>query len=271
MGKGLDGKRVVIGGSRKIEEISTIIKKQGGIPVSRPLQGTVFLAEKEVEPSLQKLVNEGADLLIFTTGIGIDTLISIADKLEIKELFLHRLKETQVASRGYKTSNALKRLDIKPVAVDHDGTTQGLVQSLEEVDLSHKRVMVQLHGESAPRLIAFLKSKGAIVETILPYLHIPPEEEAVARLCEELAEEKVDAVCFTTQTQVRSLFDYARNKGCDKDILNAFKENALAVAVGKVTAEALREEGIERFIAPENERMGAMIIELANFYENNHN
>lgn len=268
MGKGLDNKRVVIGGTRKIEEISTIIEKQGGTPVSRPLQGTVFLAEKEVEPSLQKLADEGADLLIFTTGIGIETLVSISDKLGIKDLFLHRLKEAQVASRGYKTSNALKRMGIKPIAVDQDGTTQGLIHTLEEIDLSNKRVMVQLHGESAPRLIEFLEKKGAIVETILPYQHVAPEEETVAMLCAELTGKEVDAVCFTTQIQVRSLFDYARKRGCDRELLNSFRESVLAVAVGKVTAEALSEEGVERYIAPDNERMGAMIIELANFYEN---
>ena len=76
--KGLEGKKVVIGGSRKIEEISTLIEKRGGIPLSRPLQGTVFLADKEVEPSLQRVVNDGADWFVFTTGIGIQTLISLA-------------------------------------------------------------------------------------------------------------------------------------------------------------------------------------------------
>ncbi len=52
MVKGLEGKRDAIGGSCKIEEISTLIEKQGGTPLIRSLQGTVFLAEKEVEPSL---------------------------------------------------------------------------------------------------------------------------------------------------------------------------------------------------------------------------
>lgn len=40
------------------------------------------------------------------------------------------------------------------------------------------------------------------------------------------------------------------------------------VAVGKVTAEAIKEEGIERIIVPEHERMGAMIIELSRYYSN---
>ena len=55
------------------------------------------------------------------------------------------------------------------------------------------------------------------------------------------------------------------SKGAWTEIIHSFKADVLAVAVGKVTAEALREEGIERILAPENERMGAMIIELSNY------
>ncbi|PPA70163.1 uroporphyrinogen-III synthase [Jeotgalibacillus proteolyticus] len=267
MPKGLHGRKVVIGGGRKIEEISTLIEKQGGIPISRPLQGTVFLAEKEVEPSLRKLVYEGADLLIFTTGIGFETLLRLSKELGFEEAFLHRIKHTPVASRGYKTLNALRRTGIKPVAVDEDGTTQGLIRGLEGIDLSGKHIIVQLHGESAPALMDFLKSRGAAVETILPYQHIPPEQETIDLLCQELLDGKVDAVCFTTKVQVHSLFAYAREKGISDQISYALKSSAVPVAVGKVTAEALREEGINEYVIPEHERMGAMIVELSNYFD----
>ena len=77
----------------------------------------------------------------------------------------------------------------------------------------------------------------------------------------------VDAVCFTTAIQVRSLFDYAREKGYLKEIQAIFKDKTVATAVGKVTAEALVEEGIERIVVPQHERMGAMIIELVHYFE----
>ncbi|HWL24979.1 MAG TPA: uroporphyrinogen-III synthase [Ureibacillus sp.] len=267
MGKGLAGKRIAIGGSRKVEEISTLIEKQGGISVVRPLQGTVFLAEKEVEPDLQKFVMEGADWVIFTTGIGTETLLNLAETLGIKDQFLNRIQQASVASRGYKTLSTLKKIGIKPVATDEDGTTRGLIRSLENFDFSGKRVMVQLHGETAPTLIKFLEDRGASVLTILPYQHIAPESETVAKLCEELLNNELDAVCFTTAIQVRSLFNFARENGCLTDILQSFQGRALAAAVGKVTAEALVEEGVERLLAPELERMGAMIIELSRYYE----
>ncbi|MDQ0201392.1 uroporphyrinogen-III synthase [Neobacillus ginsengisoli] len=266
MEKGLAGKRIVIGGSRKIEEISTIIEKQGGVPLVRSLQGTVFLADKEVEPELVKFVKEGADWVIFTTGVGIETLVNVAAKLGIEDRFLEVIRQAKVASRGYKSLAALRKLAINPVAVDEDGTTKGLMRSLENVDFSGKKIMIQLHGESAPLLTKYLEDQGATVQKILPYQHIAPDTETVCKLTEELLSNECDAVCFTTATQVRSLFDFAGEQGNISDIVQVFKEKVLAVAVGKVTAEALIEAGVERVLAPENERMGAMIIELSKYY-----
>jgi uroporphyrinogen-III synthase len=267
MEKGLTGKRVVICGSRKIEEISTLIEKQGGIPTVRTLQGTVFLAEMEVEPELREFVKKGADWVILTTGIGFETLVDLSAKLGLKDSFLKIIREAKVASRGYKTLSALKKYEIKPIVVDVDGTTKGLAQSLEDKDLSGKRVMLQLHGESAPVLTKFLEHRGAIVQKLLPYQHVAPETEIVARLSKELQANDCNAVCFTTATQVRSLFDYAREHGILTELVASFKERVVAVAVGKVTEAALREEGIERVVVPENERMGAMVIELAKYYQ----
>ncbi len=267
MGKGLHGKRVAIGGSRKTEEISTIIEKQGGTPVIRPLQGTVYLAEKQVEPDLRTFVEGKADWVIFTTGIGTETLVDMAEKIGLKDEFLQAIRQVKAACRGYKTLAALKKLGITPEASDEDGTTRGLIRSLESHDFSGKTVMVQLHGEKAPVLMAFLEEKGASVLPILPYQHIPPEEETVERLCRELMNGEIDAVCFTTAIQVRSLFDFAKGHGYIDEVKAVFEERAIAAAVGKVTAEALREEGITRLLAPEIERMGAMIVELSKYYE----
>ncbi|MGG3466980.1 uroporphyrinogen-III synthase [Neobacillus pocheonensis] len=264
---GLSGKRVVICGSRKIEEISTLIEKQGGVPLVRSLQGTVFLAEKEIEDDLREFVQTGADWVIFTTGIGIETLVHLSAKLGLEDPFLKQIKKASVASRGYKTRAALKKIGITPVAAAEDGTTKGLALALENFGFTGKRVLIQLHGETAPVLTQFFEDKGAVVQKILPYQHIAPEKDTVERLCKELQNHECDAVCFTTATQVRSLFEFARINGVHSAIVASFMSRILAVAVGKVTAEALKEEGVDRLLVPENERMGAMIIELSQFYK----
>jgi uroporphyrinogen-III synthase len=267
LGQGLAGKRIVIAGSRKTDEISALIEKQGGIPLVRSLQGTVFLAEEQVEPDLRTLIKDGADLVIFTTGIGTETMLNLARKIDEEQAYLSVINQAQIASRGYKTYAALKKLGLKPAAKDDDGTTRGLIRALQGQDLSGKKVMVQLHGETAPALIKFLEEKGASVLQILPYQHIAPDQEAVRLLCKEMKHGDVDAVCFTAAIQVRELFDYAKKEESLQDVLHAFNTHVLPVAVGKITAEALIEEGIDSPLAPELERMGAMIIELAKYYE----
>ncbi|WP_374717411.1 uroporphyrinogen-III synthase [Neobacillus sp.] len=269
MHKRLAGRKIAFCGSRKIEEISQLIERQGGIPLHRPLQGTVFFAEKEVEPDLVQFVEQGADWVVFTTGMGTEALVEIAEKLGLKDSFLKRVFEAKTAARGYKTLAILKKLGIVPAAVSEDGTTKGFSQSLGNVDFTNGKVMIQLHGEEAPALTQFFKSRGAKVHKILPYRHIEPKEEIVETLLKELLQNNCDAVCFTTATQVHSLFNYARKKGIHQEISEIFnRQTVVAAAVGKVTAEALKEEGVENIIVPDLERMGAMIIELSKYYQN---
>jgi uroporphyrinogen-III synthase len=267
MGNALSGKHIILGATRKTEEMSKLIEKQGGSASVRSLQGTVYKADDDVKRDLKRFAEIGADWFIFTTGIGFQTLIEQADDIECKDDFLVQVKNANVASRGYKTAATLKKFQIDTVISDDDGTTKGLIRQLEEVDFSGESVVVQLHGEKAPALIKFLESKGAVISQLLPYQHIPPVQETVETLCQELMEGSVDAVCFTTAIQVRSLFDYAREKGYLKEVQAIFKDRTVATAVGKVTAEALVEEGIERIVVPQHERMGAMIIELVHYFE----
>jgi uroporphyrinogen-III synthase len=82
----------------------------------------------------------------------------------------------------------------------------------------------------------------------------------------EIVEGAVDAVCFTTAVQVRYFYQFAKNNGYYLEINESFRKRVLAASVGKVTAEALKEEGVRRILAPESERMGAMIVELSHYY-----
>ncbi len=48
-------------------------------------------------------------------------------------------------------------------------------------------------------------------------------------------------------------------------MVKSFEEKVLAVSVGRITSEALKEEGIKRIIMPEHERMGSMMVELGKY------
>lgn len=128
------------------------------------LQGTAFPADKEMEPELRKSVEEGTDWAIFTTGIGTEALLELSKRLGFYDSFFYLVKQVKVATRGYKTYSTLKKLGILPIATDDDGTSRGLIRSLEPFHFDGKKVILQLHEERVPQLIAFLEEKGAIVK-----------------------------------------------------------------------------------------------------------
>ncbi|WP_339208518.1 uroporphyrinogen-III synthase [Paenibacillus sp. FSL K6-3182] len=264
----LQGKQIVIAGSRKTDEMCMVIEKQGGVPIVRSLQGLTMFDEALLEEPLRNFAEKGADWVILTTGMGSDQIVNTAESIGIKQAVLGRLAEAKIATRGYKTSAFLKRSDLKAIVSTDDGTMDGLIENLEAFDFEGQRVWIQLHGEPAPKLVRFLENKGAShVEAVLPYKHVPPDAATVEQLLSELSAGTVDTVCFTTAVQVHYLFKHAIESGRKELLLNIFNQHIVAAAVGKVTAAALKEYGVERIIVPELERMGALVIEIGRYYD----
>ncbi|MCL6573611.1 MAG: uroporphyrinogen-III synthase [Bacillus sp. (in: Bacteria)] len=264
--KKLTDKRIALAGPRKAEEQSAIVKNLGGIPLLRPAQGTVFLSDANVEAEITKLLAGYFDWLIVTTGVGTETLVKKAREMGQGEAFIAALTTVKIAARGYKTVNMLKKLGLKPVVRDDDGSTSGLVRSLSTYDFKGLKVALQLHGDPAPRLVDWLQQQEAEFHEILPYKHIPPEPEVLEMLITEILSGQIDAVSFTSTPQARFLLSYAKEKGVKDEVLAAFSTTIVALSVGKVTGQALREEGIKRIVMPEDERMGSALMALAEYY-----
>jgi len=268
MTKAMDGKKVIIAGSRKLEEMSSLIERQGGQAEVRSLQGITLFKEQEMEQELRRFIKEQPEWVIFTTGIGANALFEAAERLDMGQAFTAAVRQANIAIRGYKTYNTLKAKDLAPDVRDSDGTVKGLEEQLQQIGLEGKNIWVQLHGDPAPELVHFLQEKGAAsVHTLLPYQNLGPEPETLKQLRQEITESRIDAICFTTAVQVRNLFADAAEHGYTVLLREALASRILAVSVGKVTSEALRQQGVERIITPENERMGAMIIEMSKYYE----
>lgn len=266
--KPLSGKTIVIAGSRKLDEMSALIEKQGGAAIVRSLQGVTTFKEQEMEQELRLFIANRPEWVIFTTGIGAKALFDAADRLGIKDQFVETVQQSKIAIRGYKTYNFLKTQSLAPDIRDSDGTMKGLEDQLESTTFTKEQIWIQLHGEPAPDLVQFLEAKGASsVHTLLPYLNIAPEADTLKQLRQEIQQGEIDAICFTTAVQVRYLFKDAREHGYEEELRSALNQGMLAVSVGKVTSEALTQAGITRIVAPENERMGAMIVEMAKYFE----
>lgn len=269
MAQHLAGVRVALTGPRKSKEMSLLVEKMGGVPLVRPAQGTVFLDDRSIRDGLVSWISNPPDWAVFTTGMGLDALFDMAEDMDVAGQFRNVLSESNVAARGYKTVNALRKLKLTPLVRDDDGSTEGLIREFGSHDLSGKKVMLQLHGETAPKLVHWLEEQGAVVRQVLPYRHVPPEEAALKQLLDEILQHELHAVAFTSGPQVRFLTEYAASQGKLEQMLTAFREGVVPASVGKVTANAMREEGIEALVVPEEEKMGALIVELGRYFAAN--
>lgn len=264
---GLDNKQIALLGTRKIEEQATIIQHLGGSAIHRPAQGTIYFDANQIGDQIKKLINGQFQWVIFTTGIGIDKLFEIAVEMNLEEALQGALEKTQIAIRGYKTRNAVKKRGLSVVVRDDDGSISGLIRELKSFDLTNQSVAVQLYGDPSPELIHWLTEQQATIEEILPYQHIPPENDVLTKLLNEILTNQIDAVSFTSTPQVRYLFQFAEENNLKHELLNAFESTVIALSVGKVTGKALEKEGVKRVLMPQDERMGSALMTLSNYYK----
>lgn len=263
----LNGKRIAITGSRKMMEMGMMVAKKGGEAVERPLQETIKCSAEDMKPAIDSFIADGADWTVFTTGIGAAAVFEAAEELGLAEPFRKAAAASNIATRGYKTVQELKKYGLAPSLEDGDGTNAGLLAAFEETDLSGQRVFLQLHGEPVPALENGFTRKGAELTYILPYKTTVPQPDMVTALVHEVLDGEIDAVLFTATPQVRVLFQEAEKLGAAGRLAEAFNTKAVAGSVGKVTTGTLHEYGVTRVVAPEHERMGALVVAIDDYFK----
>lgn len=270
MAERLAGKRIALTGPRRAEELGKLIENMGGTAVLRPSQGTVFLDGDILRQGIEDWLANCPEWVVLTTGIGFETILTAAGEMGAADRLLELLKKSRIAARGYKTVNALRKRELTPEVRDDDGSSEGLIRAWENAGLAQSLAgagaLLQLHGDPAPRLVNWLQEQGAAVSQLLPYRHVAPPEEQLKQLADDILSGAVDAVSFTSAPQVRFLLEYAEKSGQKEQLLQALAGPVVAVSVGRLTAQGLREAGLKRVVAPAEERMGSMIVELAKFY-----
>ncbi|MGP4059781.1 uroporphyrinogen-III synthase [Halobacillus sp. H74] len=261
---GLEGKKVGIAADRSADSISNLVVNMGGIPAVYPIQGTKRLNEATCKQNVEDYLNETFDWVILTTGIGARTLADNAETHGFHDSLINKLSEEPLAIRGSKTLDWLKENGLRPSVIADDGTMNNLFERLIMVDKDVKgRVFLQAYNQDDAYLKQFLEKQGYSVYLSRPYVFEAPLPDVLQELKEEITSLKMDAVIFTSKTQVLNLFSNAAEHG---GLVEAFNTDVLAVAVGKVTANELESQGINNVLQPKRQKMGAMVVTLDRYF-----
>jgi uroporphyrinogen-III synthase len=114
-------------------------------------------------------------------------------------------------------------------------------------------VGVQLYGgEPLPAVTDYLAGRGATADCVAPYVYASESDDAaIESLIARIAAREIDAIAFTSKSQVQRLARVARRvaAGSLADLLGPI----VVAAVGPVVAAELEESGVSVDVQPESE------------------
>jgi uroporphyrinogen-III synthase len=258
----LDGIRVAITENRYPEQLSQLLERLGASVFACPL-----LKETPIENAAgaRRFVsiceNTQIDYIVFYTGVGVDLLFRAVNKPEV-------LAKSKILARGPKAVNALKRAGLEPDFIADSATTEGIVRTLSREPLNGKAILVQLYGQDNPQLAQALQKRGATVIGVSIYSYTQASDKAaIEDLITRILKKEIDAITFTSATQVPFLFAAVAELGKSEAFRKRMKKDVVVASVGAVTSRALREAGVEPHVEPKESKMGPMVKALAEFFE----
>lgn len=262
----LSGRRIILAASRKADEIDLIIRKQGGSSIRHPVQVTTLTVEESFDREVAWFLGRRFDWIVLSTGIGVSLLFDSAKRLNRIADLMEQFDVSRLVARGHKTISVLKSHNIIPDYTSDDGTTAGIQRILSGIDVSGTEIAVQLYGGPRPNLISWLQLREAQVFTLHPYDYQCADDSVMRQLLSDILGRRGDAVAFTSASQVHYLMSYASSHNRLDDLITAFSD-VIPAAVGRVTAAALTDQGVENVIVPERERMGGMVVQMAKYFD----
>jgi uroporphyrinogen-III synthase len=242
----LAGRAVAIPETRELDRLRELLVEQGATPVSCPLIGIRDAADPgPIDAWLRRLCAGDFQDVIFMTGEGVTRLIGFAERAGMRREALAAISCVRTITRGPKPARALHQLGLRTTLPALQPTTDGIIETLAREPLGGRAIGLQLYGQDPnQRLVEFLEHRGAAVSSVAPYVYVPASDDVeVADLIGRLAEGAIDAIAFTTRTQVERLFEVATSRGTTDELRGGLRRTLVA-AVGPLVVASLQERGI---------------------------
>jgi uroporphyrinogen-III synthase len=263
------GRTIALPESRELDRLATLLEEEGATSLRCPLVSILDAPDpRPVEAWLDKLCAGAFDDLILLTGEGLRRMLALAKRTGRYDAVVASLGKVRKITRGPKPARALHEIGLAsdlPAAVP---TSQGVMDELATQALKGRRFGVQLYGEEPNhQLVGFLQAAGAKVDTVAPYIYASASDDRrVEALIAAMSAGQVDAIAFTSASQVDRLWQVAREAaaGTEARLAEALSRVRVA-AIGPIVVEALRARGVRIDIVPEKsfimKRLTALIAE----------
>ena len=259
----LAGFTVAVTADRLRTEQVELLRRRGLDVIEGPAIRTVPLVDSaDLQEVVHELVETPPDFTVLLTGLGVRSLLAAAESISLGDALVGALSESSIVARGPKSAGAAMTAGLEVDWRAPGERASEVVEHLQAAARQGARIAVQRDGGSDPYVADALRDLGGDVVDVCVYAWGVPDDRAPAlRVVRLVAEERVDAVTFTSAPAVRNFFAIAN--GLHDRVVAGMNASVIAAAVGPVAAEALVDAGVAAPLVPERPRLGGMVQALA--------
>ncbi|HEX9196322.1 MAG TPA: uroporphyrinogen-III synthase [Candidatus Bathyarchaeia archaeon] len=233
----------------KGSDTAELVKNLGWIPFIFHTVELKPLDEQNILGQIQSSLIQGQpDWIVFMSSTGVKLLFDVLTSHPSVPRFP---RETRLLAVGPRTRETLLRYGITEALVPKNYTSAGVGEWFGQLDPKHLRIVLVRSSSADDSLANSLTAKGAIVRTINIYdSAMPTDLQSVFDFLDGLRLGRFAAVLFTSAISVSNLFTIAETRFEGTGLIHRLNR-ILVGAVGPVTAERLRNRGVETNVPDE--------------------
>jgi uroporphyrinogen-III synthase len=258
----LGGARIGLLEARLSSELAELVRREGGEPVCAPAVAEAPVDLSAALPALIEDIRRGrVQLAVFLTGAGVTSMLDQADASGVFDAMIDALRSTTTVCRGPKPAAVLRKRGI-PVGVNARSpyTTAELLEVLPESLVAGRSIVLLHDGGGNPPLVDALRTRGAVVQELRSYeWRAPADVGPVEHLITELIDGRLDAVAFTSQVQVRHLFQIGARMGVSAALGHALRHRTIVGSIGPTCSVALEAHGAPPHVVASPPKMRPLV------------
>src|ERR1700754_5212582 len=251
----LTGYRILILETREEAQFSRLLSEQGADVLQCPMFTINDAPDATpIEAWIRRAIDKPFDDLVLMTGEGLRRLMKRVRHIGVEQEFVAALGKSRKFARGPKPGKALREIGLEPQITTEKPTSEGVAEMLSRLDLEGSRVGLQLYPDKDHgALIGAIKSQGAEVDTVLPYVYDTKAADAnIVTAIDEMARGRVDVIALTNLGQIRRLIDTAKQHGWEEKLREGLSQTPIA-SVGPAVSDELKSHGLTAAIYPADE------------------
>jgi uroporphyrinogen III methyltransferase / synthase len=192
------------------------------------------------------------DWIVFTSANGVRVFF---ERMAALSRDVRELARARIAAIGPETAAALEQRLVRPAVVPEEYRAEGLLDALGGADVDGRRMLLPRAAGARMILPDTLRARGAVVDEVIAYAAVRPDDADVDGLRSALDAGEIDVVTFTSSSTVEN---FAALLGSQTLASIGRAGRPLVACIGPVTATTAQRLGLHVDVVPPTYTVAAL-------------